>query len=116
MKNNNSGQDFSVSPAQMRAAPFDSRSAASAYNYFVGANAAIGMPRPATTLMTRREAATYLGVSEHTLAIWKTTGRYHLPSVKIGRLVKYRLFDLDEFIAKHLDCTPEPIGTDVEQS
>ncbi len=49
-------------------------------------------------LFTRREAATYLGVSEQTLAIWKCTGRYHLPCVKIGRLVKYRKTDLDDFI------------------
>jgi|GEM_PF-6305131 len=35
-------------------------------------------------LLTRREAAAYLGVSEQTLAIWKCTGRYNLPYIKIG--------------------------------
>jgi hypothetical protein len=40
-----------------------------------------------------------LGVAEQTLAIWKTTGRYSLPVVKIGRLAKYRKSDLDAFIA-----------------
>jgi excisionase family DNA binding protein len=49
-------------------------------------------------LLSRREAAQYLGVSEQTLAIWKCTGRYNLPTVKIGRLVKYRQSDLDQFI------------------
>jgi len=51
-------------------------------------------------LMSRKEAANYLGVSEQTLAIWKCTGRYNLACVKIGRLVKYRKVDLDEFISK----------------
>lgn len=44
-----------------------------------------------SALLTRREAAVYLGVSEQTLAIWKCTGRYNLPYIKIGRLVKYEL-------------------------
>lgn len=52
-------------------------------------------------LLTRREAATYLGVSEQTLAIWKCTGRYNLPYIKIGRLVKYKKADLDAFITRN---------------
>jgi len=52
-------------------------------------------------LLTRREAAAYLGVSEQTLAIWKCTGRYNLPYVKIGRLVKYKRADLDAFIQRN---------------
>ena len=50
-------------------------------------------------LLSRREAALYLGISEQTLAIWKCTGRYQLPFVKIGRLIKYKVSDLDAFIA-----------------
>lgn len=49
-------------------------------------------------LLTRKEAAAYLGVTTQTLAIWKCTGRYSLPVVKIGRLAKYRKSDLDAFI------------------
>ena len=52
-----------------------------------------------SVLLSRKEAAAYLGVAEQTLAIWKTTGRYSLPVVKIGRLAKYRKSDLDAFIA-----------------
>ncbi len=55
-----------------------------------------------SNLLSRREAAAYLGLSEQTLAIWKCTGRYNLPCVKIGRLVKYRKADLDAFIEKNL--------------
>ena len=51
-------------------------------------------------LLTRKEAADYLGVAVRTLAVWKSTGRYNLPVVKIGRLAKYRKADLDAFIAR----------------
>lgn len=51
-------------------------------------------------LLTRAQAAAYLGVSPRTLAVWKSTGRYGLPVVKIGRLAKYRKADLDAFIAR----------------
>lgn len=54
------------------------------------------LPSP---LLSRKEAAAYLGVAEQTLAIWKSAGRYNLPVIKIGRLAKYRLTDLDAFIA-----------------
>jgi excisionase family DNA binding protein len=53
-------------------------------------------------LLTRQEAADYLGISKQTLAIWNCTGRYRIPFVKIGRLVKYRKSDLDAFIAGNL--------------
>jgi len=53
-----------------------------------------------SNLLSRKEAATYLGVTEKTLAQWKCTKRYDLPVVKIGRLVKYKKSDLDKFIEK----------------
>ena len=50
-------------------------------------------------LLTRREAAQYLGVSASTLAVWACNHRYGLPYVKLGsRLVRYRKEDLDSFI------------------
>ncbi|PRZ00782.1 excisionase family DNA binding protein [Jezberella montanilacus] len=51
-----------------------------------------------TPLLSRREAAVYLGLSVRTLAIWASTGRYALEVVKIGRLSKYRKSALDKFI------------------
>jgi len=51
-----------------------------------------------TELLSRREAAHYLGVKEQTLAVWLCTKRYNLPFVRIGRLVKYKKSDLDAFI------------------
>jgi len=53
-------------------------------------------PRP--ELLTRDQAAAYLGVSVGTLAVWATTGRYSLPVVKVGRLVRYRRTDLDAWL------------------
>ena len=52
-------------------------------------------------LLNRKQAAEFLGVREATLAHWKCTGRYNLPSVKIGRLVKYCLNDLEQFIQRN---------------
>ncbi len=51
-------------------------------------------------LLSRKEAAAYLGVKEVTLAIWKSTQRYNIPTVKVGRLVKYRFSDLLEFVER----------------
>lgn len=56
-------------------------------------------------LMSRKEAAAYLGVAEQTLAIWKTTGRYNLKVYKIGRLAKYKKADLDAFIHSRLQAS-----------
>jgi len=50
-------------------------------------------------LLSRAEAARYLGVSVSTLATWACTGRYNLPYVRLGRLAKYRAEDLDAFIS-----------------
>lgn len=53
--------------------------------------------RPDEDLLSSEEAGKELGVEASTLAIWRCTGRYQLPFVKIGRLVKYRMGDIREF-------------------
>ena len=55
------------------------------------------------TLLTRRQAADYLGLREQTLAIWHSTGRYGLPVVKVGRAVRYRLSDLERWLAERTE-------------
>jgi excisionase family DNA binding protein len=52
-----------------------------------------------TELMSAPQAAIYLGTTERTLAVWRSTRRYPLKFVKIGRCVRYRRADLDAFIA-----------------
>ncbi|MDP1646072.1 MAG: helix-turn-helix domain-containing protein [Thiobacillus sp.] len=64
-------------------------------------------PRRQSDLMSRDEAAQYLGVSSKTLATWACTKRYPLPVVKLGRAVKYRVADLEKFIASRTVGTPE---------
>ncbi|MBS2007156.1 MAG: helix-turn-helix domain-containing protein [Cyanobacteria bacterium SZAS TMP-1] len=61
-----------------------------------------GAAAVSSELLSRSEAASYLGVAKQTLAIWACTMRYDLPYVKVGRLVRYRKSDLDQFIAKNL--------------
>ena len=54
---------------------------------------------PETDLLTRPQAAEFLGVKSQTLASWATSGRYSLPFVKIGRSVRYRQCDLERWVA-----------------
>lgn len=51
-----------------------------------------------TKLLTRAEAAEFLGVTVGTLAVWHSTGRYKIPVVKVGRSCRYRLADLEAWI------------------
>lgn len=50
-------------------------------------------------LFDNAPAAEYLGVKPHTLEIWRCTGRYGLPFVRVGRRIKYRRADLDAWLA-----------------
>lgn len=49
-------------------------------------------------LLTQEQVAHRLGVKPATLQIWRVTGRYNLPFVKCGRLVRYREDDVRAFI------------------
>ena len=49
-------------------------------------------------LFTPYEASEYLGVSQDTLSVWRCVGRYNIPFIKVGRLVKYRKSSLDAFL------------------
>lgn len=55
-----------------------------------------------TKLLNSQEAASFLGIEEETLAVWRCTKRYPLPYIKVGRLVKYRPSDLQAFIESRL--------------
>lgn len=43
-----------------------------------------------TDLINEKTAAAILGVSPGTLSVWRSTGRYRIPFIKVGRLVRYR--------------------------
>ncbi len=66
---------------------------------------------PTAGLMTREQAARYLGVRSQTLALWHSSQRYALPLVKVGRLCRYRQSDLDAWLESR---TVRPAGDDDE--
>jgi excisionase family DNA binding protein len=55
------------------------------------------MNRP--EFLSTLEAAEYVGTRPHTLEVWRASGRYKIPFVKVGRLVRYRRADLDAWLA-----------------
>ena len=52
------------------------------------------------SLVDDKEAAAILDVSPGTLGVWRSTGRYNLPFIKVGRNVRYRRADLDAWLEK----------------
>ena len=57
-------------------------------------------------ILNSAEAAKYLRVTPHTLAIWRSEQRYDLPFFRIGRFVRYRRVDLRRFIDSHMQAQP----------
>lgn len=54
-------------------------------------------------LMSRAEAAHYLGFKASTLSKWDYTKRYNLRPIKVGRRsVRYRRADLDKFLEEYM--------------
>lgn len=51
-------------------------------------------------LLDDNAAAAILDVSPGTLSVWRSTGRYNLPFLKIGRKVRYRRADLFAWMEK----------------
>jgi predicted DNA-binding transcriptional regulator AlpA len=51
-------------------------------------------------LLDEKAAAQFLDNSPGTLSVWRSTGRYNLPFIKIGRNVRYRRADLVAWLEK----------------
>lgn len=49
-------------------------------------------------LLDEKQTAEYLQVAQGTLPVWRSSGRYGLPFIKIGRKVRYRRSDLDKWL------------------
>jgi hypothetical protein len=58
-----------------------------------------------SVLLDEIGAASYLDVKPGTLSVWRSTGRYALPFVKIGSCVRYKKRDLDAFIQSRTVAT-----------
>ena len=57
----------------------------------------------AEPLWDRKTAAKYLGITPGTLAVWDCTKRYDLKPLKVGRAVRYRREDLDNFLKREIE-------------
>lgn len=51
-------------------------------------------------LLDDKAAAIVLDVTPGTLSVWRSTGRYALPFIKVGRKVRYRRSDLMTWLDK----------------
>ena len=49
-------------------------------------------------LLDEKAAAKLLDLKPGTLSVWRSTGRYKIPFVKIGHLVRYRRTDLETWL------------------
>lgn len=56
-------------------------------------------------LVDDKAAAEILDTNPGTLSVWRSTGRYALPFVKVGRKVRYRVSDLEAWIEKRTRTT-----------
>ncbi len=54
---------------------------------------------PNDPLLSEQEAAAFLGVKPATLQVWRSSRRYALSYLKIGRLVRYRQSALVAFLS-----------------
>lgn len=54
---------------------------------------------PRDPLLSESQAAELLGLRPGTLQVWRSTRRYPLRYVKVGRYVRYRQSDIDAFLA-----------------
>lgn len=65
-----------------------------------------GILRPRNTdLVDDVEAAAILDVSPGTLSVWRSTGRYCVPFLKIGRKVRYSRKALDAWLESRTRST-----------
>ncbi|MBU2766150.1 helix-turn-helix domain-containing protein [Acidithiobacillus ferrivorans] len=65
----------------------------------------LGYPPEAIPIqIDEKKTAEVLGVKVSTLTNWRSTGRYSLPFIRVGRLIRYRVADLAAWIAKRRQC------------
>ena len=53
-------------------------------------------------LLTTSEAAKFLSIPARTLENWRCNQRYDLPYVKLGRIIRYRMADLENWVQGRL--------------
>jgi hypothetical protein len=63
------------------------------------------IPSPEKILLTEPEAAFILDVQPASLAVFRCTGRHKIPFLKIGRNVRYRRSDLENWLLSRTHVT-----------
>ena len=53
-----------------------------------------------SALLDEKAAAAVIDVAPGTMSVWRSTGRYSLPFIKVGRNVRYRRSDLIAWLDK----------------
>lgn len=61
-------------------------------------NETIRLSAKLNNLLDQNQAAQLLQITPGTLSVWRSTGRYSIPFIKVGRSVRYRLSDLITWI------------------
>ena len=56
-------------------------------------------------LVNQQTAAAILQVSPGTLSVWRTSGRYSIPFIKIGTNVRYKRSDLQAWLDSRYNTT-----------
>lgn len=72
------------------------------------ASSALSLDTP-DKLMPDEETAQMLGVTVGTLATWRSNKRYDLPYVRVGRLIRYRLSDVRQWIDHRTEAMQQAV-------
>lgn len=62
-----------------------------------------GKTQPQRELLRPAEAAERLGVKVDTLATWRSTKRYDLPFIRVGRHIKYDAAAIEKFLERNTE-------------
>ena len=58
-------------------------------------------PPKLNKLLTPKQTAEILDTTEGSLSVWRCTGRIDLPFIKIGKNVRYRPEDVQDFLSRN---------------
>src|SRR5262249_44205948 len=67
-------------------------------------SSSIMMTRTPRELLTPEQAAERLGLKNpNTLAVWRSTQRYHLPFIRVGRNIRYDAAEIEKFLQRNTE-------------
>jgi hypothetical protein len=72
---------------------------------------AVAAPAGPDQLLTPKQVSALLGIAEKTLANWRCNRLVDLPTVCVGRCVRYRARDVQAFIEANLVGAADPLDS-----